>query len=297
MPPAFELVRAGGQHTLAPAVATRGVGVHSGHPVTLRLLPAPVDHGIVFARTDLPGAPTVAADWRQVVETRLSTVLAGARGARVGTVEHLMAALRALGVDNLRVELDGPEVPILDGSAAPWVSLIDRAGLQAQAAPGRRLRVLRAVRIADGDKWAMLLPDEGERFSIEIDFADPVVGRQRMDLRLDAEGFRRAVAPARTFGFMRDIAPLQAQGLALGGSLDNAVVIGEGRVLNPEGLRFADEFVRHKLLDCVGDLYLAGAPILGRVVASRPGHALNHALLLALFASAEAALPAPALAA
>ena len=289
MLPVFDVLRCGGQNTLATTVATRGVGVHSGQPVTLALKPAPIDHGVAFVRTDLPGAPTVPALWQHVVETRLSTVLAEG-GARVGTIEHLMAALRALRIDNVRIELDGPEVPILDGSAAPWVSLIDRAGPLAQAAPRRVLRVLRAVRIAEGDKWAMLLPDERERFSIEIDFDDPVIGRQRADFTLDADAFRDRIAAARTFGFMRDIASLQAQGLALGGSLDNAVVIGEGGVLNREGLRFDDEFVRHKLLDCIGDLYLAGAPILGRVVASRTGHALNHALLQALFAGQAAAM-------
>jgi UDP-3-O-[3-hydroxymyristoyl] N-acetylglucosamine deacetylase len=280
------------QHTLARPVTAHGHGIHGGRPATLTLHPAAVGSGIVFERSDLPaGRNCIPARWHRVVETRLCTVIANGRGATVSTLEHLMAALRALGVDNARIELDGPEVPILDGSAAQWLALLDEAGLATQPAARRSIRVLHPVRITDGDKWAMLLPDDAARFCIDIDFSEPVIGRQHYELSLDAASFRSQIAAARTFGFVRDIDALRAQGLARGGSFDNAVVIGTDGVLNPGGLRFADEFVRHKLLDCIGDLYLAGAPILGLVVASRPGHALNVALLRALFAQRSAWQP------
>ena len=277
------------QRTVARSVSIRGVGVHAGEPVHLELASAPADSGIVFERVDLQGDETeIRADWRQVVDTRLCTVIANAAGASVSTIEHLMAALAAAGIDNARIRLDGPEVPILDGSAAQWMSLIGEAGVLPQSSRRRSLRVLRTVRIGDADKWAMLVPGRGSRYSVEIDFDEPLIGRQRYDFCLAAEAFREQIAPARTFGFARDVAAMQAAGRALGGSLDNAVVIDGGQVLNPGGLRFADEFVRHKLLDCVGDLYLAGARIEGRLIASRPGHALNVDLLRALFAEPAA---------
>jgi UDP-3-O-[3-hydroxymyristoyl] N-acetylglucosamine deacetylase len=277
------------QSTLAAAVGLSGVGVHAGRAVRLSLLPAPADSGIVFEREDLaPGQAEIRAHWRQVVDTRLCTVIGNAYGATVATVEHLMAALAAAGVDNARVCLDGPEVPILDGSAAPWMALIERAGLRMQARRQRRLQVLRPLRVEANGKWAMLVPARGSRFSVEIDFSEPLIGRQRCDFDLRRGSFTEQIAPARTFGFADQVAAMQAAGRALGGSLENAVVIGNGRVLNPGGLRFADEFVRHKLLDCIGDLYLAGAPIEGRLLASRPGHALNVQLLRRLFAREDA---------
>ena len=277
------------QGTLSAAVSTRGIGVHSGEPVMLVLRPAPVDHGIVFQRTDIdPAVGRVRAHWDQVTDTRLCTVIANDHGTSVATIEHLLAALRACGIDNAMVELDGPEVPILDGSAAQWVALIDRVGVVAQPARRREIVVERALRIDDGERWAMLLPAPVPRFTVNIDFADAVVGQQRYDVVLDEARFREEIAAARTFGFMRDIRALQATGRTLGGSLDNAVVIDDGRVLNPGGLRFPDEFVRHKLLDCVGDLYLAGGPIIGHLIASRPGHALNAMLVRALHASPAA---------
>ena len=283
------LRRHGAQHTLATAVTTRGIGVHGGLPVTLTLRPAPPDSGLVFVRSDLdPAVARVPARSQQVVDTRLSTVLANAHGTRVGTVEHLLAALAACAIDNLVIELDGAEVPILDGSAAHWMALLDAAGRIAQAAPRRVLRVLAPVRVHDGDKWALLRPAPLARFEVGIDFEHPAIGRQRHALTLDTEAFRHEVAAARTFGFVRDIEALRAQGLARGGSYDNAIVLGEHGVLNPGGLRYANEFARHKLLDCIGDLYLAGAPILADVLTHKGGHGLNHALLTALFASPAA---------
>lgn len=274
------------QHTLARAVSISGIGVHSGRAVRLRLQPAGAHAGIVFERVDLaPEQGLLRGNWQNVVETRLCTVIGNRHGARVSTLEHLMAALAAAGVDNVRVQLDGAEVPILDGSAAPWLALIRRAGLRGQAAARRRLRVLRPIRVGTGHSWAMLMPGHGSRYSVAIDFAEPLIGRQSFEFELDAEAFRREIAPARTFGFAADVAAMQAAGRALGGSLENAVVIGEGRVLNPGGLRFSDEFVRHKLLDSIGDLYLAGGLIEGRLIAHRPGHALNVELLRALFAA------------
>lgn len=278
------------QRTLAAALAIRGIGVHSGLPVTLVLRPAPAGHGIVFLRSDLPHeAGPVPARWDRIVDTRLCTVIANGRGASVSTVEHLMAALHACGVDNAELVLDGPEVPILDGSAAPWVALIDRAGTVAQPAWRPEIVIDRALRWDEGgDRWAMLLPAPRPRFTVTIDFEDPAVGRQRYDLVLDEARFRSEIAAARTFGFLADIHALQATGRTRGGSLDNAVVVDRGRVLNPGGLRFADEFVRHKLLDCIGDLALAGASIRGQFIASRPGHALNAAMVRALHAAPHA---------
>ncbi|MCK7594104.1 UDP-3-O-acyl-N-acetylglucosamine deacetylase [Pseudomarimonas salicorniae] len=274
------------QCTVATPVSIRGIGVHAGESVFLELLPAEVDSGVVFERSDLPaGRGRIAASWRNVTDTRLCTVIANDSGATVSTLEHLMAALAACGIDNVLVRLDGPEVPILDGSAAQWMELIRGAGVVPQPVRRRQLRILRPVRIEDGEKWAMLLPDRASRYSIGIEFSDPLIGRQGFDFTLSTEGFRREIAPARTFGFAREVSAMQAAGRALGGSLDNAVVVEDGKVLNPGGLRFRDEFVRHKLLDCIGDLYLAGGPIQGHLVASRPGHALNVDLLRALFAT------------
>lgn len=283
------------QATLAAPARLHGVGVHTGSMVTAVLRPAPAYSGIRFLRTDLgPARGSVPATWQNVVDTRLSTVLGNAHGARIGTVEHLLAALRAEGVDNLVVELDGPEVPILDGSALPWIALLRRSGLRRQAAVRQVLRVLAPIEVDEGERRAVLLPAAEARFSIAIDFAHPAIGEQQADNRPDAGDFAEAIAPARTFGFLHEITALHAQGLARGGSMDNAVVLGEAGVLNPEGLRFADEFARHKLLDCVGDLYLAGAPIQGHVIARRPGHALNLALLKALHSAPHAFERVPA---
>lgn len=277
------------QTTLKTTASLAGIGVHSGRSVRVTLRPAAAGSGIVWRRTDVPAAVAlVRGRWDRVTSTRLSTVLSNRHGVSVGTVEHLLAALHASGVDNLLIDIDGTEVPILDGSAAPWMALVAQAGVVRQAARRRQLRVLRPVQVDDRSAFVRVSPADTQRFSVEIDFADPAVGRQARSIELEHTGFDADIAPARTFGFLPEIDALRAQGLALGGSLDNAVVVDNGRVLNAGGLRFADEFVRHKILDCVGDLYLAGAPLIGHVEARRPGHALNNRLLRALFAQPDA---------
>jgi UDP-3-O-[3-hydroxymyristoyl] N-acetylglucosamine deacetylase len=276
------------QRTLKSRIPCVGVGVHSGRRVTLTLLPAPAGHGIVFRRTDLNR--DIAATYNRVVDTTLCTTI-GEGSARVGTVEHLMAALAGAGVDNALIEVDGPEVPIMDGSAAPFSFLLECAGVVSLDTPRKVIEVLRSVRVSDGKAFAEFHPFEGGRTAIptldlevSIDFPEAAIGRQTRSLRLTPENFREAIAPARTFARASDIDQLRDQGLAKGGSLDNAIVVDGAKVLNPGGLRMKDEFVAHKLLDAVGDLALAGAALHGRFVANRPGHALNNKLLRALFA-------------
>ena len=282
------------QHSLKTEIGCVGTGVHSGTEVHLTIAPAPAGHGIVFRRTDL--GRDIPARFDHVADARLATTLAlpGAPEIRVGTVEHLLAALAGLGIDNALIRLDGPEVPILDGSAAPYVFLIDCAGIEAQDAPRRFLTPPRVIRVEDGDAFAELRPiprAETLEMRLSIDFPAAAIGRQSVALHLSAESFRRELAQARTFAMAEDVAALQRAGLALGGSLANAVVVDGAQVLNPGGLRMDREFARHKLLDAVGDLALAGAPIRGRFIAHRSGHALNNRLLRALFA--EQALPVP----
>ncbi len=273
------------QATLDAPIHCTGVGLHSGARIRMRLCPAPADSGILFRRVDVaPEIADIPATWRQVVDTTLCTAIANHAGTSVGTVEHLMAALRGLGIDNALIELDGPEVPIMDGSSAAFVFLIESAGVAVQAAPRRPIRVVRPVEVRDGDAMARLEPAEGSVFSVVIDFDSPVIARQSRDFTLVPGGFKHELAEARTFGFLKDVERLRSMGLARGGSLDNAIVVGDDRVLNPEGLRYEDEFVRHKILDAVGDLYLAGAPIIGRFVGHRSGHAMNHRLVTALLA-------------
>ncbi len=223
-----------------------------------------------------------------VVQTRLNTVIGNAAGVTVSTIEHLMAALAALAVDNAVIELDGPEVPIMDGSALPFVQMIDHAGRRRQEAPRRYLEVLRPVEVADGDKRARLLPARRFELAFEIAFDSPVIGRQSVDLAVDEDSFRAELADARTFGFLHDVEALRRAGLALGGSLDNAVVVDGDRILNPEGLRRADEFVRHKALDAVGDLYVLGHPVIGRFEGLYAGHAINNAVVRALLGQPDA---------
>lgn len=265
----------------------RGVGVHTGARVAMTLRPAPIDSGILFRRTDRGGA-TVAAHWRNVQESPLCTTLTNREGISVATVEHLLAAFAGAEIDNLVVDLDGPEVPVMDGSAEPFLFLIERAGVLQQEAPRRAIKVLKPVEVTDGDRKAALTPDAGFGVTFEIDFPNEVVSRQDITLSLDAESFRADVARARTFGFFEDVERLRAAGLARGGSLDNAVVVSGDRILNRDGLRYADEFVRHKVLDAVGDLYLAGGPIVGHFHGVRSGHALNRRLLEALFSDHRA---------
>jgi UDP-3-O-[3-hydroxymyristoyl] N-acetylglucosamine deacetylase len=274
------------QCTLKAAIGCVGVGLHTGQRVSLSFQPAPVDHGIVFRRVDL--GIDVPARFDRVVDTRLCTVLEQ-DGVRVGTVEHVMAALAGCGIDNAVVELDGPEPPIFDGSAAQLVFLLDCAGKLVQDAPRNVVEVLRSVRVTDGDGFAELRPGPiGLDMALSIDFAAAAIGRQALSLHLTPRSFRNELSRARTFALMEEIDQLRAAGFAQGGSLDNAVVVDQARVLNPAGLRAPDEFVRHKLLDAVGDLALAGAPLRGRFIAHRSGHTLNNRLLRALFADQAA---------
>jgi UDP-3-O-[3-hydroxymyristoyl] N-acetylglucosamine deacetylase len=274
------------QRTLRVAAGCRGIGLHCGLPVTMRLLPAPPNSGIVFRRSDT--GTEIRADWSNSVESALSTVLWNREGIRIGTVEHLMAALAGNRIDNAVVELDGPEVPIMDGSAAPFVRLIERAGVASQDAPRRAIKILKPVEVSDRGASAALLPGTGFSMSFEIDFDNPLIRHQDISLSIDPDGFNAELAPARTFGMLDDWPRLKAAGLARGGSLENAIVVSGERVLNAGGLRFADEFVRHKLLDALGDLFLAGGAIIGHFRGVRSGHALTRRLLEAVFADPEA---------
>jgi UDP-3-O-[3-hydroxymyristoyl] N-acetylglucosamine deacetylase len=277
------------QRTLKSSVSASGVGLHTGRKSRITLRPAPPETGVVFRRVDLPQPVDLPASAEMVGETRLSSCLVKGE-ARLYTVEHLMSALGGFGVDNVFVDVDAPEVPIMDGSAATFVLLLQQAGLAEQAAPKRFIRVLRRVEVQDGDKWARLDPYEGYRLSFSIDFRHPVIDRSTQSVSIDfaQTSYLKEISRARTFGFMQDVENLRENGLALGGGLDNAVVLDEYRVLNAEGLRFADEFIRHKLLDAVGDLYLLGRPLLGAFSAHKSGHALNNRLLRALLADTAA---------
>ena len=274
--------------TLKAAIDCVGVGVHTGQRVTVALQPAAPGTGVVFCRTDLGGGldADVPARFDHVSDTRMCTVLAPADrpDTRIGTVEHLMAAFAGCGVTDCRVALDGPELPILDGSAAPWVFLLDCAGF-VEHGGGRRIEVLRTVRVDDGEAYAELRPGSGLTFALSIAFEAAAVGRQALTIDLDELAFRRDLASARTFAFTSEIAALRAAGLARGGSLRNVIVVDGARVLNPGGLRMPDEFVRHKMLDVIGDLALAGAPLQARFIGHRTGHTLNNRLLRELFAS------------
>jgi UDP-3-O-[3-hydroxymyristoyl] N-acetylglucosamine deacetylase len=279
------------QTTLRDHIAVSGIGVHSGSPVTLTLHPADDDTGIVFHRVSADGTTEreIRADVRAVTATEFATVLGDAKGPLCSTAEHLLAALRGLHVDNVAVEIDGPEVPIMDGSAAAFVDALDQAGLTARASPRRFIEVIKPVRVSKGDAHGELRPYEhGFRVEAEIEFDHPLIGKQALSLDVEPNTFRREIARARTFGFMKDVAKLWSAGYALGASFANTLVITEDRVLNPEGLRFADEFVRHKILDAIGDLALAGQPLLAAYRTIRGGHKLNHAVLSALMADPTA---------
>src|ERR1700722_4682840 len=277
------------QKTLKSRINCNGVGLHSGRRVMLTIGPAAVDTGIQFKRVDPAGmGAVIPARWDHVVDTKLCTVIGNGDGVVVSTVEHLMAAFAGLGIDNAMIEIDGPEVPIMDGSADAFVFLIECAGLVAQSAAAKRIRVLKTVSVGDGQTTACLTPAARSGLDFTLDFTNPAVGRQEKSIHLDGDVFKRELARARTFGFADEVEMLRKAGLARGGSLDNAIVIGADRVLNREGLRYGDEFVRHKLLDAMGDLYLAGAAIEGRFLGARSGHALNNQLLRALFADPEA---------
>jgi len=276
-------VTASHQTTIRESICCAGIGLHGGETVRMTLKPAAAGSGIVFVRSDLAGA-RVPACFDAVSDTRLGTTISGDSDASVATVEHLTAAAWGCGIDNLEVEIDGPEVPVMDGSSEPFVFLLDCAGRQVLAAPRQWIRVLRPVTAENGSGCITLLPAPILSMALEIEFDNPVIGRQSLDAVCDDTLFKSELSRARTFAMADDIAALRAAGLARGGSLDNAVVVGNGEVLNEGGLRYTDEFVRHKMLDCLGDLYLAGAPLLARVEASCTGHTLNNAVLHALFA-------------
>jgi UDP-3-O-[3-hydroxymyristoyl] N-acetylglucosamine deacetylase len=284
-------MKAGRQTTLRDRIAVSGIGIHSGRPVTLTLHPADAGTGVVFIRCGLDGKPEheIRANAGSVTATELATVLGDGSGPGVSTIEHIMAALCGLGVDNAIIELDGPEAPIMDGSAAPFVDAIDQVGVVFLNAPRRYTKVLKPVHVAIGDSYGELRPySHGFRVEVEIDFVHPLIGKQALSIEVGPTTFRRDVARARTFGFLRDVPHLWSAGYALGASLENTLVVSDDRVLNPGGLRFADEFVRHKMLDAIGDLALAGAPILGAYRSVRGGHKLNHAVLTALIADPTA---------
>ncbi len=270
------------QRTLKSVIRATGVGLHTGEKVAMTLRPAPPNSGIVFRRIDLSKPVDIVADAFKVTDTRLCSALE-AGGARVATVEHLMSAFAGLGIDNAFVDLTGSEVPIMDGSAAPFVFLIQSAGIEQQPAPKRFFRIKRPVEVRDGEKWARFEPFDGFKLSFSIEFDHPAFERSAQTATVDFAdtSYVKEVARARTFGFIQEVEALRDSGLALGGSLDNAIVVDEYRVLNAEGLRYTDEFVKHKLLDAIGDLYLIGHPLIGAFSAHKSGHALNNRLLRA----------------
>lgn len=280
------MMKSSKQTTLRSQADLTGIGVHSAKPVRIVLHPADANHGIVFLRTGLPNGRDRLIEARHVAVsvTELCTVIGEQSTGAVSTIEHLMSALAGLGIDNVLVEIDGPEVPILDGSAEAFVEAIAQVGVATLGTARRYLKVLRPVRLDNGKSFCELLPNErGFRLDVEIDFDSPVIGRQRKVIDLDPIVYKREIARARTFGFVRDVERLWQAGLALGSSLENSVAIGDEGILNPEGLRYADEFVRHKMLDAIGDLALAGYPILGEYRSYRGGHRMNVAILETLF--------------
>ncbi len=277
------------QHTVRNPVRFSGIGVHTGEQARVVLLPAPADTGVIFVRTDVRDKDNrIAVSGEAVCKTQLGTVITNAAGVTVSTIEHLMAALVMTGVDNALVEIDGPEMPIMDGSSIDFIRGLDRAGLQPQGAPRRFIEIVDVVEVIEGDKRATLRPSEGFEVAFEIAFATTAIGRQAVDLTMDAGAFRRELADCRTFGFLHEVEALRAMGLARGGSMDNVVVIDGDEIMNPEGLRRPDEFVRHKALDAIGDLYVLGAPVIGRFEGVLAGHALNNALVRALLATPHA---------
>ncbi len=275
------------QTTLNEKISCTGVGLHSGTDVTMTLAPAPANTGIQFRRTDLTAHDIVPARFDSVVDTQLGTTIANEAGVRVLTIEHLMAAFAGCGVDNAIVELDGEEVPIMDGSSAPFVKLIEHVGVKDLTCKRKVVRIKRDVRVGNTDRHATLRPADTFEVDLEIDFDSPVIGRQHHRVRLINGAFKSELASARTFGFMKDVETLRSMGLSQGGSLDNCIVVDGDVILNEDGLRYRDEFVRHKLLDVVGDLATAGFAIEGRFEGAKTGHALNNELLRAVFADPD----------
>ena len=277
------------QCTINQIISYVGIGLHSGHKVSMTLYPAAPNTGICFLRRDVdPEHMLIRASWKNVVDTRLCTVLGNEHGVTVSTVEHLLAALRSCGVDNLLIELNGDEVPILDGSCAPLVTIIKKAGVITQRVPRFGIWIERPIEVRQGEHYAILAPSEVPRITVDIEFANAAIGSQYVSVDLIDNVFEAEIAPARTFGFADELEQLHEQGLALGGSIRNAVLVDDHGVTNEEGLRFTDEFARHKILDCLGDLALAEAPIFGQLYAHKPGHRLNNALLREMFAHSDA---------
>jgi len=270
------------QRTLKSTSSCTGVGLHSGKPVSLTLRPAPANQGITFVRTDLPDNPSVTAHFHRVVDTSLATVI-GNDGFIVSTIEHLMATFAGLSIDNAFIELDAYEVPVMDGSAAPYTHLIRRAGIVEQAAPRQYFIIREPIELAENGKFVGIYPCDSFKISCAISFENPAIGDQEYCFELSDDGFAREIAPARTFGFLHEVEYMKSYGLAQGGSLENAVVLDEDGILNEEGLRFRDEFVRHKLLDSLGDFSLLGMPVLGHLKVIKSGHAFNHAFLEKFF--------------
>ena len=277
------------QHTVKAPVTVTGVGVHSGTPVTMTIKPAPVSSGITFVRTDIKDQPnSIPARWDFVTETRLCTVLTNKHGVSVSTVEHLLSAFAALGMDNAIIEINGPEVPIMDGSAIHFVEKLNVTGLARQSAQRQALLIKKTVSYKEGDKETFLSPADGAYFGMEIDFQNSLIGRQKYTHALTESHYRSDIAAARTFGFLHEVEQLKKMGLARGGSLENAIVVDGNKILNPEGLRFRNEFVRHKILDAIGDIYLAGAHLIGHYHGVKAGHAMNNKILHTLFSRPDA---------
>jgi len=274
------------QKTLSRPLAFSGIGLHGGEPVAVTIHPAPANHGLRFVRADLPGRPQIRAHYSRVVETTRATTL-GENGCTLSTVEHLLAAMWGLGVDNALIQVEGPELPIMDGSAAPFAKLLTETGLRSLPWPRAYVLVQRPVELREGEQWIRIYPGDA-RITYTIDFPHPLIRRQRYSIPVKPRSFRREIAPARTFGFLKEVQYLQANGLALGGSLDNAVVLDDAAVLNPGGLRFPEECVRHKILDAVGDLALLGMPLVGRLEVGRGSHALHLKFMEQLMAREDA---------
>ncbi len=275
------------QQTLAKPIAINGVGLHSGVKVDIKLIPAKEDYGIKFVRTDIKQNNIIHAIWSNVTNTQLSTTISNNIGVSVSTVEHLMSALSGLHIDNLRIEINGPEVPIMDGSSKNFVELIDKIPLKTLNKKRKIINIKKKIKVEKDDSSIELAPNNQFSIDFQIDFPSPLISKQSCQLQLVNGNYKTDIASARTFGFEKDVDKLRSIGLALGGSLENAVVVGEKKILNNEGLRFKDEFVRHKILDSIGDLYLAGAPIQGYFNGNKSGHYLNNLLLKNLFSNSE----------
>jgi UDP-3-O-[3-hydroxymyristoyl] N-acetylglucosamine deacetylase len=278
------------QRTLQQAISATGVGLHSGERVRLTLLPADPDSGISFYRTDLPESEKIKVDPLMVNDTRLSSTLVTATGVRVGTIEHLMSALAGLGIDNLDIEVTAAEIPIMDGSSAPFIYLLESAGIAEQTVAKRFIRITQPIEVREGDKWVRLEPYEGFKINLSIEFNHPAFNRapQKVEIDFSRQSYIDELSRARTFGFMHEVEYMRHHGLGLGGNLENAVVIDDEFVLNPDGLRFPDEFVRHKILDAIGDLYVIGHPLIAAFSGHKSGHAMNNTLLRTLLQTPDA---------